>query len=136
MVTKEKKKKGHPLFRCIFGSKLLHRSQNNAKLGGLLQRKKKKKKRSSPVLLHFYHHFWPKYVTKRRANQVGTCFVFFGDVIAVTNFSDKYKDTFSNCPKPLQPAMRHFKPCNAPNLAQCATFGHPCLKASHLLCNF
>ena len=94
-------------------------SQNKAIFSGDLQKKKKiipyiqrwspkkkKKKRSSPVSLHLFHHFWLKYATKREANQVRT-FFFFWDVIGVTNFSARWKDTYPNCPKNLKPGMRH-----------------------------
>ena len=50
----------------------------------------KKKKRSPPVSLHLFHHFWPKYATKRVSQLVLTFFFFFfGDAVAVTNFSAK-----------------------------------------------
>ena len=48
---------------------------------------KKKKKRSSPVSLHLFHYFWRKYAIKRVSIHMLTFFFFFGDAIAVTNFS-------------------------------------------------
>ena len=99
-------------------------SQNKAIFrGDLHKKKKKKKKRSSPVSLHLFHHFWLKYATKREANQVRTFFFFFGDVIGVTNFSARWKDTYPNCPKNLKPGCATSKHAmrqiwrNAPRLA-------------------
>ena len=85
MVTKKKKKKGHPLFRCIFGSKLLHRSQNNAILGGVLQ---KKKKGHRLYCYTFTITFGLNMSPNVAPTKWGPVFFFFGDVIAVTNFSD------------------------------------------------
>ena len=97
-------------------------SQKKAIVSGGYQKKKKKKKRSSPVLLHFYHHFWPKYVIQRRANQVGTCFFFFGRCHCSNKFFGQIQGHFLKLPKTSST-------CNAPlQTMQCATFGHPCFR--------
>ena len=56
-------------------------------------------------------------------------FIFYLEMLLQWQiFRGKYRDTYSNCPKNLKPAMRHLKPRNAPILAQCATVGHPCFR--------
>ena len=63
---------------------------------GVISKKKKKKKRSSPVSLHLYLGLnMPPNVKPTKCGPF-----LFWDVIAVTNFfGEKYRDTYSNCPK-------------------------------------
>ena len=103
--------------------------QNNAILGGDLQKKKKKgHRRFCCTFTITFGLTMPPNVTPTKW---GPFFLFIGDVIAVTNFSAKYKDTFSNCPKTLQPAMRQIWR-NAPRLATPAInkYTH-CIISSH-----
>ena len=78
-------------------------SQNKAIFSGDLQKKKK----GHPL---FHCTFSITFGLNMPPNVRPTkcpLFFFFGDVIGVTNFSARWKDTYPNCQKNLKPGMRH-----------------------------